>query len=155
MKTPNLPQQRRHNLQASARGKEARDMKRGPDLRSYSFIGGPSSRAQTNCQIRSTSQKGFSNCQEFRISSKISCPPHRYYSRAWLRQKGSTSHLGTTFGLCGSTNLTKLVSFGRRNRSRIDEFHVFHDFVNLNTFRRNLVPSRAPATEKPQSSRLA
>ena len=73
-KSPNLHQQRRHNLQASARGNDARDMKRGPDLRSYSFVPGPSSRAQTNCQIRSTSQKGFQIVKNFEFRQKSVFP---------------------------------------------------------------------------------
>ena len=74
MRTLNLHQQRRHNPHASARGNEARDMKRGPDLRSYSFVPGPSSRAQTNGQIRSTSQKGFQFVKNFEFHQKSVFP---------------------------------------------------------------------------------
>ena len=97
------------------------------------------------------------NFKMSRISNfiKIQFSPHRYYSRACRRQKGSTSHLGITSGLCGSTDLAKNVSLGRRNPARIDDVQVFDDFRNLSNFRRNPVSGAAPATDKPRPSRLA
>ena len=74
MKTPNLHQQRRHKLQVNALHNEARDMKRGSDLRSYSFVQGFRSRAQTNGQIRSTSQKGFQIVKNFEFHQKSVFP---------------------------------------------------------------------------------
>ena len=64
-RTTILHPRRRHKLQATARHKEARDVSVGPNLSSYHFLHGPSSRAQTNCQIRSTDQKGVRTVQNF------------------------------------------------------------------------------------------
>ena len=74
MKTPILHQQRRHKLQASVRQNETRDIKLGPDLSSYGFVGGPSPRAQTNCQIRSSSQKGLQIVKNFEFHQKSVLP---------------------------------------------------------------------------------
>ena len=107
MKTPLLHHQRRHNPQASARQSEARDMRLGQNVSSYQYLRGISPESSNEFSNPEHSSKETSKCQEFRISPKSSFPPHRYYSRACRRQKGSTSHLGITSGVCGNTDLAK------------------------------------------------
>ena len=65
MNTPRLHHQRRHDLQASARQNEARDMTLGQNVSSYQYLSGFRPRAQTNFQIRSTAQKKLQNVKNF------------------------------------------------------------------------------------------
>ena len=58
----------------------------------------------------------------------------------------------------GSTDFVKNASFGRRNRLRIDDFDEIPIFVKIVIIRAHppeLFSSPAPATEKPETCRLA
>ena len=57
--------------------------------------------------------------------------------------------------VCGSTDSVKNTSFGRRNRLRIDDFHVFWDFRKLDNFRRHPYSGTTPAPVKLQTSSFA
>ena len=99
-------------------------------------------------------KKGVRTVKKNRISSKSSFPLPRYYSRACLRQNGSTSHVERrTNGR--QHELTTITPKCARSRVRIDDFQVFGEFRKLSTFHRGAESDPAPATEKLRTSRFA
>ena len=58
------------------------------------FLLAPARHAKRMVRSGAHPQNDFDLSKKNRISSKSGFPPHRYYSRAWLHQKSSTSHLG-------------------------------------------------------------